>query len=177
MLTLANSLDDDALFDFFHDYIVGITGLANESVLPRWQLEPPNIPTGNNWCAFGITGYETDTFVAEVQKSSTVNEIHRHEMINLLISFYGDNPIYYARVFRDGIQVSQNMEMLNTENMSLISSGDIIMLPTLLKERWLKRVDMPFTVRRQVVRGFPVLSVIGSNITVNNEKFTETIVI
>ena len=37
-------LEDQALADFFQQYVAGITGIAGNLVRPRWQAEPPNIP-------------------------------------------------------------------------------------------------------------------------------------
>jgi hypothetical protein len=38
-------LVDGAWDDFLHDVIAGTTGLDPTLVRPRWQSEPPNIPT------------------------------------------------------------------------------------------------------------------------------------
>jgi len=178
MLTLANSLDDDDLFNFFHDFIVGLTGIANELVLPRWQPEPPNIPaTALNFAAFGVTSYKADTYAADVLKAAGTFELHRHETIELMVSFFGQNCGAYGRIFRDGIQVEQNRDVLSMNNFGLLECNDVVMAPTLFKERWLRRADVAFTVRRQVVRGFPVQPLVGATIVVNNEKYTETITV
>lgn len=176
MLTLANSLDDDDLFDFFHDFIAGVTGLDGTLVLPRWQPEPPNIPaTAANWAGFGITNYKADVFAADVMDGAGTYELHRHEVISLMISFYGANAGYYARQFRDGIQVEQNLDELRMNNMGLVETGEVMMVPSLLKERWMRRADISFMVKRQIVRGFPVQSIVQADIVINNEKYTETI--
>lgn len=175
MLTLANSLDDDPLFDFFHDYIVGLTGLDNTLVIPRWQPEAPIIPDALNWCGFGITDYDADQWSAEVLQADGTYEQHRHEVITLMASFYGNNPGAYARIFRDGMQLAQNHEVLTSNNMGFVEGSKITVLPTLLKEKWLKRADFQFMIRRQVIRGFPVLPVVGTSVAINNELFTESV--
>jgi hypothetical protein len=178
MLVLANSLDDDDLFDFFHDLIVGLTALPGDLVLPRWQPEPPNIPaSAANWCGFGIDDYDADLFPAEVMKANGTFEMHLHEKFTLMFSFYGANAGAYARMLRDGIKLSQNYEVLQLNNMGIVDGGEVKMLPSLLKERWLRRADIAFTFKRQVVRGFPVVPVVGSNVTLNNEKYTESITV
>lgn len=174
-LTLGNSLDDDDLFDFFHDYIAGITGLRNDLVLPRWQDEAPIIPTDANWCAFGITDYDPDQWSAEVMRADGTFEQHRHEELTLMVSFYGTNPMFYARMFRDGMQLSQNHEVLTANNMGFVEGNKITLLPTLLKEKWLKRADFQFVIRRQVVRGFPILPMTGVAVTLNNEWYNEAV--
>jgi hypothetical protein len=175
ILTLANSLDDDDLFDFFHDYIVGLTGLDNTLVIPRWQPEAPVIPDAVNWCAFGITDYEPDQWSAEIIKADGSYEMHRHEEVTILASFYGNNPGAYARIMRDGMQLAQNHEVLTLNNMGFVEGNKITLLPTLLKEKWLKRADFEFVIRRQVIRGFPVLPVGGTSAVVNNEAYAENV--
>lgn len=191
-LASANGLDDDPLFDFFHDLIAGITGMAGNVIIPRWQPEAPNIPDFNSsWCAFGITDYDADVFAAELHipnrldvnfildqsrlDSAVMNELRRHEKVNCLASFYGPNAIYLARLLRDGLQVSQNQEMLSMNSMGLVESGNVTLVPSLVKERWLRRADLPFTIRRQVVRRYPVLDLLHSGIVLNTERITETI--
>jgi hypothetical protein len=172
---IANWFDDDALFNFFHDFIMGLTGLAGDLIIPRWQPEPPNIPTNVNWCAFGINSYQSDVYAAEIIQANDSYEVRRHETINLLLSFYGANPGGYARTFRDGMQLSQNRESLTLQGMGLIESGEVIQLPSLLKERWLKRADLPFSIRRQSVRIFAVLPLLTSQAGLNNEHYTLTV--
>lgn len=48
-------LEGDALDDFFHDIVAGITGLDTNLVRPRWQETPPPAPKrGTNWAAVGV---------------------------------------------------------------------------------------------------------------------------
>lgn len=171
-------LEDDALLDFFHGWIAGMTGIDVKFIRPRWQQEPPNIPENSvNWLAFGITKREADTFGAELHVSAGqgYNETRRHEALNLLASFYGPNASSLAAMLRDGMQVAQNREVLGLNNMGLVESGDITPVPELLKERWLYRVDLPFTIRRQIVRNYAVQNLLSGHVTLDNELFVETI--
>jgi hypothetical protein len=175
-LTLANSLDDDDLFDFFHVLIVGLTALPGDVVLPRWQPEPPNIPSAApNWCGFGIDSYEADLFPAEVMRADGTFEMHLHEKFSVLFSFYGANAGAYARMIRDGIKLSQNYEVLQMNNMGIVEGGEVRMIPSLLKERWLRRADVAFTFKRQVVRGFPVVPMTGVSVSIDNGAYTENV--
>lgn len=171
-------LQDDALDDFMQAWIVGITGLAGNLVRPRWQPEPPNIPsTGTNWAAFGVQRTESDTFVAELHLGSGdgYNEIRRHEILHFLVSFYGPNAHNYASLLREGMQLSQNHDTLSANSMGLVESGDTTTVPELIKQKWTKRVDLPFSVRRQIVRDYQVLTITSANGTLNNEHYTENI--
>jgi hypothetical protein len=73
------------------------------------------------------------------------------------------------------MQLSQNRESLTLQGMGLIESGEVIQLPSLLKERWLKRADLPFSIRRQSVRIFAVLPLLTSQAGLNNEHYTLTV--
>ena len=52
--------------------------------------------------------------------------------------------------------------------MGLIESGETIAIPELVKDKWLYRVDMPFSIRRQIVRTYAVLDLASSTIQLNN---------
>ncbi len=59
--------EDTALEDFIHDFIAGVTGIAADMVRPRWQPTPPRQPpVGANWCAFGVTETNADTYASRV---------------------------------------------------------------------------------------------------------------
>lgn len=153
-------LEDNVLITFFQNFVVGITGMAGNMVRPRWQPEPPNIPTGS-WCAIGIMGRVADTYAAEIHHddvNGAYDEVRRHEIIRLLTSFYGPAASTNAEIFREGLQLSQNREYLTLANMGLVDSEDLITVPELIKEKWLYRVDLPFSVKRQIVRTYNVLS-------------------
>lgn len=163
---------DDALADFLQVWIVGLTGITASLVRPRWQPEPPNIPDfGTTWVAFGLTGSEADTFAAERHLNQLPNgasEIRRHEEMEYLVSFYGPAAESVMHNFREGIQVSQNREYLITQNMGLVSTGQATRVPELVKERWVNRIDLPLTLRRQIIRKYAVLDLVGAGATLNN---------
>jgi len=171
-------LQDAALLDFFHDWICSITGLGSDLVRPRWQAEPPNIPLdGVTWLAFGITKRVADTFAAELHYPAGLgyNEIRRHEELSFLISCYGNSADTILHLFRDGVQVSQNREVLQLNNMGLIETGDIQTVPEMVKEKWMYRADMTFSIRRQIVRDYQVQNVLGGPISINNEHYVTTV--
>ena len=49
------------------------------------------------------------------------------------------------------------------------------MVPELLKERWVNRIDVPFTLRRQVVRKYAVQNFGSSEVTLTSAEFSTTI--
>jgi len=172
-------LDDDDLVNFFQEWVVGLSGIDGSKVRPRWQPEATNIPDQNvNWLALGITISSADTYVAEVHNNAGAgyNEMRRHETLTVKTSFYGPKCSGTARRFRDAMQIAQNREVLSLNSMGLIESGDIVAAPELVKEKWYLRADLEFTIRRQVVRTYPISSLTGLQITLNNEHYSTQIV-
>ena len=171
-------LEGDALDDFFQTWIVALTGLDPTLIRPRWTPVPADIPGfGVNWAAFGITAFESETFAAELHLGSNdgYNETRRHEEMNCLISFYGPDSGSYAALFRDGLQVAQNREYLSLNGMGLVSSDKIIPMPELVKERWLKRFDLNFVIRRIIVRDYNIVTILSVPVSINNEDYIEQI--
>lgn len=167
-------LEGQALLDFLQGWIVGILGIAGSLVRPRWQPEPANIPTeGTAWVALGITDRPSDTFpfIGRVPGLSEADELQRHEQLAILVSFYdlGSNgqADALAALLRDGLAVPQNRELLTNNGMGLTEVGSPIAVPSLLKQRWLYRVDMPIVVAREIVRQYPVLSLQSANGTID----------
>ena len=160
-------LEDQALADFFQQYVAGITGIAGNLVRPRWQAEPPNIPqVGVTWASIGVMSREADVF-AYTEHSPAGNgsdKLQRHEIFNMLVSFYGDNADSMMSSFRDGMQIAQNREILTLNNMGLMSSEDIIAVPSIIKEKWLYRVDMRFKIKRQILRTYSVETLLSADI-------------
>lgn len=161
-------LQSQALQRFVQQFIAGVSGLDGTLVRPRWQAEPPNIPpAATAWCAFGITHSVSDTF-AFIEHQNTLgggqDNLQRNEMLDVLCSFYdlGVDGLadQYAAIFRDGVQIPQNREVLQLQGMDVMYTGDIQVAPVLNKERWQYRVDIPLTLGRQIKRAYPVLNIL-----------------
>lgn len=161
----ADPLYDDALDDFLHDVVAGVTGLGNTVVRPRWQPEPPDLQAfGTDWVGFGVTSHRSDTH-AFTDFSRTVPGSYfeqRHEVFDLFCSFYGPHADRNAARLRDGLQIAQNREALYLAGMGLVSASDLTSAPELIKERWLNRSDLTVTLRREIRRVYPVLYFLSS---------------
>ncbi len=165
-------MEDDDLEDFFQALFVGITGLAGDRFFPRWQPEPPNLPGVEvDWAAFGITVTDPDTFAVELHDPTGLgsSEVQQHEVVDILTSFYGPQANRYAGLLRMGFQVAQNREILQLNAMAFVQSGNPVSVPSLVKDKWKKRVDLPIKIRRQVRRVYAVESLLSSQ----GELFTE----
>lgn len=161
---------------FFQQMIVNLTGIDGKLVRPRWQAEPGNVPDFNvAWCALGITRRETQGFAWEnLSSDGSVYKLDRQEELTLLCSFY-DNSVdqtadQFAYMVRDGLQLSQNRESFNAVGLGFIGSGALVPLPTLLKQRWQYRVDLPLRFRRQMTWQYQIQSVTSATCVLEVEN-------
>ena len=164
----------DELVDFLQAWVVGITNYPTDKVRPRWQPEPANIPDGD-WMAFGIMSKESDPFIYTEQSDALTTIVVRNETLHLMASFYGPNADSYASALRDGMQIQQNLEPLSLNNMGLVGSGDTTTLPELIKEIWLFRVDLPFSIKREVIRNYNVETLLSAKAVLDNENYLTNI--
>ena len=175
---LTTVLEGQPLLDFFQAWLVGITSLPPANVRPRWQREPGNMPPETaDWLAFGIPRRESDVYTAEVHNASGsgYNETRRHEILHFLVSLYGPNADLTAQTLREGMQVMQNLEVLNLASMGLVDSGEIATVPELVKDKWYYRLDLTFRVKRQIVVQYGVESLASGSVQLNNAIYTTNI--
>jgi hypothetical protein len=165
-----SSMDGQVLDDFLQAYIVAATGLPGASVLPRWQQEPPNLPSGD-WCAYGVTSRESDTFAAEIDHSvgNGYVELRRHRILSILASFYGSNAASNAQELSDSVQIGQNHDYFSAQGMGVVDIGDIIPVPSLIKERWLYRADLTMRIKQQIVRTYSIDTLLASKVTLTTD--------
>lgn len=166
-----------ALYAFLQDWLVPIIGLPGNLVRVYDQAEPPSAPdAGNAWAAVKVTIGPSDAYPFVGHNfipGGPFDVLQRHEELNLLASFYDLGSLGVAQdlclTLRDGLSISQNLEPLILNGLGFISCGDPITVPTLMKQRWLYRIDLPFGLRRQVTRTYPVLDVASVKVTVETD--------
>lgn len=176
-------LEDAAFDNFLQQVVVGITGLPGPMVRPRWQPEPPNLPDfGTNWCAIGETDVRPDTYAVVLHDGAAnagngTDWLQRQEELDILASFYGPNCRSFCGLLRDGLQIPQNREALTGAGMNLVTTGAPRRVPVLIKDRWTDRIDLPFTVRRAVLRSYPVLNLLSAigTVTIDTGGYQESI--
>lgn len=174
-------LDGRELTRFLQQWIAGVAGLDGTMVRPRWTPEPPSIPeAGEVWCAIGITHQTADTCGHVAWKANGAH-LKRHEVLTLLCSFYdlGVEGLAnkHATRLRDGVQVGQNLEALTLAGFGFVDASDLTVVPSLLKARWLYRLDVTVTVRREVERVYPIKSVAELTGTLAAEGFVKPILV
>ena len=161
-------LEGQALLQFLTTWVSGVSGLPGRLVRPSWQTEPPNIPPADTcWCAVAIQSRPSDDFAWVDWNSADSNyQFWRQETLQILASFYDTGftgqADQYAAQFRDGVQVPQNREALTLQNFGVARTGDLLTVPSLLKIRWLYRVDLDVVLRRQITRVYPVDTFAGA---------------
>ncbi len=175
---LAAPLEDDALDDFMHDLVAGITGLDPTLVRPRWQPEPPNMPPKDtDWVGVGIPTRRTDVFpVIEHDPHAAgglgADILIRHEELDLLCSFYGPHCQAYAARLRDGLGIAQNREPMAAAGMALVSAGDPTKAPEMIKNTWVGRADLTVVIKRVISREYAVLNLLSAEGTIATEAVT-----
>lgn len=168
-------LEGQALNRFLQQVWVGITGLDGTLIRPRWQAEPPAIqPFGTDWMAFGITRRKGDTFTSTIHDptGNGNDSVYRQEMLDILCTFYGPDADNYASLLREGLFVAQNREVLQLNNFGLVEVGEAVAVPEIIKDRWTYRVDMRVTLRRSILRTYPVLNILSAEGTVDTDPYT-----
>ena len=154
-------LEDDALQDFLRLVVVGITGMDNHLVFPRWQADPPNHPDKSvTWAAIGV-GRRTSMGYPQTTHDDAGDTLTRYEQLDVMVSFYGPTAEAGAAFLRDGLYIAQNREALSLAGFGLRNVSDIDKAPELFKSQWLSRADLTITMIREIRRVYPVLSILS----------------
>lgn len=170
-------LNDQALADFLQQVVVGVVGLSGSLVRPRWQVEPPNTPAFDvDWVALGAVDREQDVFAYVAQQNEQA-VVYRQQILKVLCSFYGPNCESNGETLSMGFQIPQNLEVMKTNGFGFIECGGIIVVPEQIHDRWLRRCDITFRVRRVQLYTYPVHSLLGAQGTVvdDNGKLNKAI--
>jgi len=177
---LSSPIYDDPLDDYFHEFLVGLSGIPGDLVRPRWQPEPPNQPNFTiNWLAFGFPRITEDAFAYQGQgpDNPETGLVQRDEVLTMLMSFYGPQGGQIGKQVSASIQLSQNRAYLRTQQISLIEVEDQIKLPALLKEKWVPRVDINVRFRRRAGWVFAIRSVESAQAGLDNEIYITPIIV
>lgn len=156
--------------------VAGITGLDGRYVRPRWQTTDtandttsvtPRIPndTRTNWVAVGVISTTPDDNPALIHNGSGDGSttMRRHETIEVLASFYGAKSDGYASLFRDGLYISQNREVMLFQGLGLIDAGIVRRVPEIVNVNNRRRADLSFRLRRCVERTYRILNVLEAD--------------
>ena len=169
-------LEGQALLDFFQAYFSGITTIPGDLIFPRWQPNPPVMPTVSvDWMAFGITERTGENIADSFHVSNNAynppefDVVIRNENITFLVSIYGPNAEANASILREGISVAQNREILQENGIGFVSFSAIQPVPALVNNIWYYRTDMSITFRRHIVRAYAILDLLSAQGTLQTD--------
>ena len=158
----AGNLSADSILQ---NWVSGILSdfLESEFIRPQWQpVDPPYPAIGVNWCSLGIRQVVADKNTYQRFNEAGQWEVHRHENIDFLTTFYGLQGMELAGVLRDSLTLYENREALRAHGMAIIEIGEIIRLPELVNVQWNNRVDFSIKLKRHTIRVYNVASITSS---------------
>ncbi|WP_165431818.1 phage neck terminator protein [Atlantibacter hermannii] len=154
---------DETLERELSQWVRALSGLAAGMVRARWTPTQAAVPAADvNWCGFGITGISADDTPAFVRQTDDSNQMWRHEVIEIIASFYGPASQSIATLFRDGLTVEQNNATLNDNGLSLADYSELIAFPELINNQWVRRYDITVRLRRKVIREYGIKSILSA---------------
>lgn len=161
--------EDTDLEDIFQQMVVGLSGLPGALVRPSWPDKIPKQPEPHiSWCAIAVTVEDPDDQPA-ITHDPTLNGgaggdvLQRHELIAVLCTFYGPQGQKNASITRDGLFISQNNSYLQSNyGIGLNGVGQIICVPELVNQQWVRRYDLHLKFKRSVVRTYPVFNLLSA---------------
>lgn len=176
-------INDASFEDVLQAFIVGVTGLPGPLVRPMWQPEPPNNPSHEtNWCAFGVVTIGGDAF-AYMQHDPLpaggegIDRIEADELITVRHSFYGPTCQATSQRYRWGLEIGQNRADLLVAGITVVEVGEGRMVPALLTQRWVRKIDVSVVFRRRAVYSYPIRSIVEAGAGLDNEFFVTPIVV
>lgn len=161
------------LVQYIQQVIVGITGMTNTTVRPKWQKNPPKVLPNpeDNWCAFGISINTPDANAfTQPDEDGSGSTLQRHEELSIDCSFYGSDAYKNANNLRDGFQIAQNRDALTAANMGFKETSPLTNIPELHGGVWFPRQDVTVVLRRQIIKTFEVLSFEGAQGSIKGLK-------
>lgn len=150
--------------DFMQSVFVALLGFTGDKVRPRWQPNPPKLPSPNiDWCAFGITDAKTDGSAFQSIDKNDIASMKRQETFTITASLYGVNALDNTSALRDGLEVSQNREAMFHNGIAYIGDDGIQRAPELINDLWYNRIDISLRFAREIRKTYNVLSVLSVN--------------
>jgi len=170
----ALSLSGAAFNKILHDWLMGLTGLPGNMIMPRWQIVPPNLPDSNvtDWMTFGVTRKERPggAYIRHQPGDSAIGLANgydqnvRWENFSLLCSIYGPNQEFTETSISQGLFINQNNEQLLLNQIRPLGTDTTVIIPELIKSLWITRWDLSINLSRQIVFNYAIenlLSAVG----------------
>lgn len=165
----APPIDGDELDALLQAMVVGIVGLPGDLVRPRWQpTVPKQPPISTDWAAIGVMSWEGTDFPVEERTEPSVTAPGGTDLltvwktITVLASFYGPHGSANANALHDGVYPAQNREALQAAGIDVVHAGTVTNASYQQNLQWIRRYDIPVTLRAKVARTFKILSIVSA---------------
>lgn len=169
--TIYSPYEGQDLNRFIQAWLVGLTGLSANIVLPEFQSEPPVIPqAGDAWCSFRYSKIDSNTFPYVNYDATKLNyTLQNHEMLEVATTFYdlGTNgqAAYLAALVRDNLKIPYNSYYLQNSGFNLRSTNGPYVVPVIFKQRWQYKERLDIYVMRNVGRQYDIPIIVEADVT------------
>lgn len=170
-------LEDAALDAALQAAIVGMTALDGALVRPRWQNPPPKQPDPSvDWCAVGMLTSETlgQPWIEHISGPNITDPsadlTEELEELEVLTSFYGPHAKNFSGILRTGLKIPQNLEPLKSQGLFFIEALGQRVVPELINQQWVRRVDMGLRFRRMVARAYGINNILSADIHLQDDS-------
>lgn len=169
-VSIDNWQNDGDLDAIIQTWVAAITEIPGDLVRPRWQAQPPPQPPQEvNWVSLGCLQQSLDDYHYLGQLDDDTAELHRHETMEYLLTFYGPNASGLSLKLRDGAMVTQNRDQLAAHGINVFHIGNANNTPLLANEVFRGRCDLPLHFRRQITTLLPIKSLLSAPIQLTND--------
>ena len=204
LLSEETPLDDDALADVLQPFFVGLTGLDDTLVRPKYQNPIPEQPdTSTTWLAFwvknrnrdwdafrhhvrdkasdggfGVQPFGTSEFGGNGETTAPAFDfIYSNELFSVDITIYGPGCENAASSIWNNVRVPQNLEALGKSSIRYVSVDDPQPMSELIKQVWVRRLDFRMHLRRAICLRYRVLDLASAELTVITPPVTNVLTI
>lgn len=168
------NIDGDPLDDIFHDLFAGVTGVDNTLVKPRWVIKPSNMPDRNTtWMSFGVIDTRNDINPSQWFDDKQGMILINNQELDVQVSCYGPNAAQLESILRDGLNLDQNREVINSLGIVLVDVGKAINTSELVNTEWVKRVETTVTFRKQIRRVYAILSLEAAAVDIHTDDWVD----
>lgn len=160
-----------ALDSILQKWVMCVIGdkIEGQFVRPRWQYVEAGYPDiGVTWCSFATRESNPDCSATVLYKNKQAVSF-RHEELQVVFSFFGQNGWELACDLRDGLELWQNRLILLQNNMDVIVVERMDRIPELVNQQWQNRVDLTIRLRRNSVRQFTMDTITSVKVNINGE--------
>lgn len=137
-----------------HPYIVHRSGTLSppsEAVVTTWDRPPQTV-----WDS------TADPTLWDVAPG--YDEMQRHVTLTVVGSFYGPEAEDCAGRVRDAMYIPQNWEPMAYLGIKLREIEDLNRQPEIMNQRFINRVDLRFSLRREIVRIYPIFDLAAARV-------------